>query len=211
MFITLEGPEGGGKTTQAVRLADWLRESGCDVLSVREPGGTTIGDAVRRILLDHGAGAMDARAELLLFCASRAQLISEKIRPHLARGGIVVCDRFADSTLAYQGYARGLDLDLLRALLHFATHGIQPDLTLLLDIDVEAGLGRRAREEWNRLDAETMDFHRKVRAGYLTLAQAEPQRWTTIRADRPLDAVAADIRQVVGQKLQHETPPRLAS
>jgi dTMP kinase len=144
---------------------------------------------------------MDARTELLLFCASRAQLVAEKIRPHLARGGIVVCDRFADSTLAYQGYGRGLDLEFLTSLLNFATHGIKPDLTLLLDIDVEAGLRRRAREEWNRLDAETIDFHRKVRSGFLALAAAEPQRWVIIPADRPVDAVTEQIQRAVRKTL----------
>jgi dTMP kinase len=201
MFITLEGPEGSGKTTQAQRLASWLCAEGHDVLALREPGGTTIGDGVRRILLDHGSSHMDARTELLLFCASRAQLVAEKIRPHLARGGIVVCDRFADSTLAYQGYGRGLDLEFLTSLLNFATHGIKPDLTLLLDIDVEAGLRRRAREEWNRLDAETIDFHRKVRSGFLALAAAEPQRWVILPADRPVDAVTEQIQRAVRKAL----------
>ena len=202
MFITLEGPEGGGKTTQAQRLASWLRETGKDVLAVREPGGTQISDAIRRILLDSNSSNMDARAELLLFCASRAQLVSEKIRPHLAQGGIVVCDRFADSTLAYQGYARGLNLTFLRSLVNFATSGLTPDLTLLLDIDVTAGLRRKAAdEEWNRLDAEEVDFHARVRNGYHALAAAEPRRWAIINADRPLDIVADEIHHVVSAAL----------
>ena len=202
MFITLEGPEGGGKTTQAQRLAAWLREQGKEVLAVREPGGTTISDAVRHILLDLSTANMDARAELLLFCASRAQLVSEKIMPHLAHGGIVVCDRFADSTLAYQGYGRGLDLDLLRQLLAFATHGLKPDLTLLLDVDVDAGLQRKAGDdEWNRLDAEAIDFHRRVRAGYLALASAEPERYRIIRADQSFEQVARQIQHTVGGAL----------
>jgi dTMP kinase len=201
MFITLEGPEGSGKTTQAQKLVAWLCERGYDVLALREPGGTIIGDGVRRILLDHGSSDMDARAELLLFCASRAQLVAEKVRPHLARGGIVVCDRFADSTLAYQGYGRGLDIEFLKLLLQFATHGVQPNLTFLLDIDVEAGLQRRAREEWNRLDAETVDFHRKVRSGFLHLAAADPARWVIISAGQPADAVFVRIREVVEKAL----------
>ena len=202
MFITLEGPEGSGKTTQAQRLTAWLAACGHDVLALREPGGTAIGDAVRRILLDHGSSDMDARAELLLFCASRAQLICEKVRPHLARGGIVVCDRFADSSLAYQGFGRGLDIAFLQLLLQFATHGIKPDLTLLLDIDVEIGLQRRAREEWNRLDAETAEFHQKVRAGFLTLAAAEPERWVIISANQPVDAIAGQIQGAVTNVLR---------
>jgi dTMP kinase len=202
MFITLEGPEGSGKTTQAPRLAAWLRAQGKDVLAVREPGGTDISNAIRHILLDFSSANMDARAELLLFCASRAQLVNEKIRPHLARGGIVVCDRYADSSLAYQGYGRGLDLEALRQLLTFATYGLKPDLTLLLDVDVDAGLQRKAsEEEWNRLDAETVDFHRRVRAGYLALASTEPERYRVIQAGLPLEQVTAQIQQTVEQAL----------
>jgi dTMP kinase len=202
MFITLEGPEGSGKTTQAPKLAAWLRAQGKDVLAVREPGGTDISNAIRHILLDFSSANMDARAELLLFCASRAQLVNEKIRPHLARGGIVVCDRYADSSLAYQGYGRGLDMEALRQLLTFATYGLKPDLTLLLDVDVDAGLQRKAsEEEWNRLDAETVDFHRRVRAGYLALASTEPERYRVIQAGLPLEQVTAQIQQTVEQAL----------
>jgi len=145
MFISLEGPDGSGKTTQLRRLAAWLKEQGRDVLQVREPGGTALGEAVREILLQ-GRGAMDARAELLLFCASRAQLVSESILPHLDAGGVVLCDRFADSTLAYQGYGRGLDIALLRTLLDFATRRRWPDLTLYFDIEAEAALARRVAD-----------------------------------------------------------------
>jgi dTMP kinase len=201
VFITLEGPEGGGKTTQAQRLAKWLSAKGKNVLQVREPGGTAVGDAVRRILLDNGDGQLDARAELLLFCASRAQLTVEKIHPHLAQGGVVVCDRFSDSTLAYQGYGRGLDLEFLRLLLGFATLGIRPDLVLLLDIDIEAGLQRRDRMKWNRLDAEAVEFHRRVRAGYLELAAAEPERWAIVDANRSEDDVTRQIEEIVTSKL----------
>lgn len=207
MFITLEGPEGGGKTTQAQKLVAWLRAQGKDVLAVREPGGTGISDAVRHILLDFSSTNMDMRAELLLFCAARAQLVSEKIKPHLAQGGIVVCDRFADSSLAYQGYGRGLDLDTLRRLLAFATYGLKPALTLLLDMDVDAGLQRKAgAEEWNRLDAETIDFHRRVRAGYLALASAEPERYQIIQASLPLEQVADQIQHAVGHALERQPP-----
>jgi dTMP kinase len=183
----------------------WLRAQGKDVLAVREPGGTDISDAVRHILLDFASTNMDIRAELLLFCASRAQLVSEKIRPHLAHGGIVVCDRFADSSLAYQGYGRGLDLETLRQLLTFATYGLKPDLTLLLDMDVDAGLQRKAGDdEWNRLDAETIDFHRRVRAGYLALASAEPGRYQIIQASLPLEQVADQIQHAVSHALERQ-------
>jgi dTMP kinase len=209
MFITLEGPEGGGKSTQAARLAEWLRAQGFDVLALREPGGTAIGDRVRAILMDRVNSGMDARAELLLFCASRAQMMSEKVRPHLASGGVVICDRFADSSLAYQGYGRGLEIGILRALLAFATFGVKPDLTLCLDIDAEAGLRRRLanQAEWNRLDAEALEFHRRVRAGYLELAAAEPGRWRVIDADRPADEVEADIRAAVAAALNPRELP----
>lgn len=202
MFITLEGPEGSGKTTQTQRLVAWLRDSGRQVIAVREPGGTSIGDAVRRILLDFTSANMDARTELLLFCASRAQLVADKVLPHLRNGGIVVCDRFADSTLAYQGYGRGLDLGELRAVLHFATQGLTPDLTFLLNLPVDMGLLRKTSDgDWNRLDAEAIEFHRRVQAGYVELAAQAPDRWITLRADRPVDEVAAKIYEVVSQRL----------
>jgi len=197
MFISLEGPDGSGKTTQLRRLAAWLKEQGRDVLQVREPGGTALGEAVREILLQ-GRGAMDARAELLLFCASRAQLVSESILPHLDAGGVVLCDRFADSTLAYQGYGRGLDIALLRTLLDFATRRRWPDLTLYFDIEAEAALARRVADgEVNRLDGESIEFHRRVRAGYLKLAEQEPARWATIDARPSADEVERAVRAAV--------------
>lgn len=200
MFITFEGPDGSGKTTQLRLLAARLRAQGRDVLTVREPGGTAMGESVREILLQTrtGGAAMDARAELLLFCASRAQLMVERILPHLAQGGVVLCDRFADSTLAYQGYGRGLDLGLLRTVLDFATRGRWPDRTLYFDLEVEESLARRAGDgEVNRLDAESLDFHRRVRAGYLDLAAREPQRWVTIDARQSIDAVETVVQRAV--------------
>jgi dTMP kinase len=170
------------------------------VLTVREPGGTAMGESVREILLQTrtGGAAMDARAELLLFCASRAQLMVERILPHLAQGGVVLCDRFADSTLAYQGYGRGLDLGLLRTVLDFATRGRWPDLTLYFDLEVEESLARRAGDgEVNRLDAESLDFHRRVRAGYLELAAYEPERWVTIDARQSIDVVENAVQRAV--------------
>jgi dTMP kinase len=199
MFITFEGPEGSGKTSQIGLLADYLRAKGFTVITTREPGGTPIGDQIRACLHDVANTAMAAETELLLYAASRAQLVQEVIRPSLGAGHIVLCDRFADSTTAYQGYGRGLDLAQLALLTAIATGGLQPDLTFLLDIDVERGLARRAAnaEEMNRLDLETAVFHRRVRAGYHQLAAQEPARWRVVDADRAVTAVQADLRRLV--------------
>jgi dTMP kinase len=203
MFITLEGGDGSGKTTQFRLLGDWLHQQGRAVLSLREPGGTAIGEAVREVLLHHKAGAaMHANTELLLFCASRAQLVAERIKPHLAQGGVVLCDRFADSTLAYQGYGRGLDLDVLRAILAFATQGLQPDLTLYFDVKPDIGLARRAGGGGvNRLDAEPTEFHARVRRGYVTLAQADPKRWRIIDGNAPVSAVFERASQEIATRI----------
>jgi dTMP kinase len=202
-FITLEGPEGSGKSTHASRLAEYLRSKGRDVLLTREPGGTSIGDQIRSILNDHANTAMHPRAEILLFCASRAQLISQMIRPQLARGGTVVCDRYADSTLAYQGYGHGLDLEPLRSISDFATDRLVPDMTLLLDLPVEVGLARRRRSDsdWNRLDALEVEFHRRVREGYLEMAGKEPGRWTRINAEKDEEDVWQQIKKAVTSRL----------
>lgn len=203
MFITLEGPDGSGKTSQIGPLAEYLRQGGYQVITTREPGGTSIGEQVRAVLNRLENKAMHPRSETLLFLAARAQLVEEVIRPVLARGEIVLCDRYADSTLAYQGYGHGNALDTLRALLDFATGGLWPDLTLLLDVDAETGLGRRkSGGDWNRLDAYELAFHQRVRAGYLELAAGQPARWVVINAARPAEEIQADIRQVVDQRLQ---------
>jgi len=203
VFITLEGPDGGGKTTQASLLAEFLSRRGCDVIATREPGGTAIGDQVRQILSSLENTAMHPRTEILLFQASRAQHVEQVIRPHLAKGGIVVCDRYADSTLAYQGYGHQVDLERLRLIVDFATGGLKPDLTLLLDIDVEEGLRRRTNSgEWNRLDAYALAFHRRVRQGYFELARQEPGRWVTVDANRPAEQVQEELREVVIQRLE---------
>lgn len=203
MFITFEGSEGCGKTTQVAMLAEFLRQRGYPVLATREPGGTSIGDQVRAILSDLKNTEMRPRTEILLFQASRAQLVEQVIRPHLESGGIVLSDRFADSTLAYQGYGYQLDLESLRTIIDFATGGLKPHLTLLLDLEVEEGLRRRARGgEWNRLDAYDIDFYQRVRQGYHTLARLEPQRWVIVNAAQPPDALQADIRKVVEQRLK---------
>lgn len=203
MFITLEGPEGSGKTTLIADLAHTLRQAGFPVLATREPGGTPVGDQIRTILSDLSNTAITPRTEILLFQASRAQLVDQVIRPHLESGGVVLCDRYADSTIAYQGYGHRTDLERLRSLVEFATGGLKPDLTLLLDLDVEDGLRRRADGGgWNRLDAYDLPFHRRVRQGYLSMVEQEPQRWVKIDAGRPLEAVQADVRRVVLQRLQ---------
>lgn len=204
MFITLEGPEGSGKTTQMAPLADFLSQSGHEVLMVREPGGSEIGEQIRGVIMNMKNTAMHPRTEILLFLASRAQFVEEVVRPALAAGKWVLCDRYADSTLAYQGYGHQVDLDILRRLLHFATGGLTPDLTLLLDIETQAGLERKRRAggEWNRLDAYPPEFHRRVRQGYLELARQEPQRWVVIDASQPGEVVQSAIRQAVSARLK---------
>lgn len=205
MFITFEGSEGSGKTTQIPLLTGFLQKQGFDVIATREPGGTLIGDQIRSILSSLDNTAMGARTEALLFLSARAQLIDEVIRPHLKKGGVVISDRYADSTLAYQGYGRGLDLSELRTLLDFATGKLKPDLTLLLDIDIEEGLRRRAQGgDWNRLDACDLDFYRRVRKGYHQLAQSEPLRWIVIDAGQPEHLVQQEIQTAVVGRLMPE-------
>lgn len=199
-FITLEGPEGSGKSTHARLLADQLQDGGYSVIIAREPGGTPVGEAVRR-LLQHDAGGegMAAETELFLFMASRTQLVRQVISPALAEGICVVCDRFADSTTAYQGYARGCDVEKILALNDLATGGLAPDLTILLDVDVKAGFERlrqrnlRHGVQKDRIERETLDFHERVRSGYLELARRWPQRIRVVDAARDEDAVQADI------------------
>lgn len=203
MFITFEGPEGSGKSTQIRLLAEHLQSCGFAVEMMREPGGTLIGDQIRNVLHDTANTAMAATAEVLLYSASRAQLVAERIRPAIESGHVVLCDRYADSTIAYQGYGRGLDFKMLEVLTTIATEGLTPDLTLLLDLDVTRGLSRRRDEgeEMNRLDQESVAFHERVRAGYHRLAAAEPARWVMIDADRPVSIVAAEIRNAVSRRL----------
>ncbi|OGO69988.1 MAG: dTMP kinase [Chloroflexi bacterium RBG_19FT_COMBO_56_12] len=202
MFITLEGPEGCGKTSQMPLLVEHLRQEGHDVLATREPGGTPISEQIRAVLSRLDNTEMHSRTEILLFQASRSQLVEQIIRPHLAKGGMVVCDRYADSTLAYQGFGRQQDLEALRALVDFATGGLKPDLTLLLDIDVEEGLRRRRKGgEWNRLDALDLAFYQRVRQGYQSLALEEPQRWVVIDASQSFEQVQADLRRAIAARL----------
>ena len=202
MFITFEGPEGSGKTSQLPGLAKFLEGEGYQVVRTREPGGTKISDQIRAVLTDLGNKELHPRTEILLFLAARAQLVEQVIKPALAEGKLVLCDRYGDSTLAYQGYGHGLDLEALRNMLAFATDGLKPDLTVYLDIDVEAGLQRKRKvDEWNRLDAYEISFHQRVRDGYHQLMAQEPERWAMVDAALPKDEVQSQIRKVVMAKL----------
>ena len=207
LFITFEGPEGSGKTTQIKLLSSYLEEKGYPVLATREPGGTNIGDQIRAILLDPQNTEMLPASEALLFSAARAQIVNQVIRPHLAQGDIVLCDRYADSTMAYQGYGHGLELEMLHAITALATGGLKPDLTVYLDVDVEEGLQRKlaahkaGNAEWNRLDRQEAAFHRRVREGYLQMAAREPDRWLVIDATQPVEDIQASIRAEVEAKL----------
>jgi dTMP kinase len=199
MFISFEGPDGSGKSTQIELLATELRAAGHEVVTVREPGGTPAGEKIRAILLgEGGAVSVDPRADALLFNASRAQLVADVIEPALARGAIVIADRFADSTLAYQGYGSGLPLDALRAIITFATAGRTPDLTLLLDLAADQGLARKSGSGRTRFeDGFDAAFHARVADGFRALAAAEPTRWRLLDASAAPEALAAQISQAV--------------
>jgi dTMP kinase len=201
LFITFEGPDGSGKTTQARLLAEYLQARAHAVIYTREPGGTEISEQIRDVILSPRNRAMQNQAEVLLFSAARAQIVAELIRPALAANKIVICDRYYDSTLAYQGYGLGLDLDALRAITRFATGGLAPDLTFYVDVPAEVGLARRQRGETNRLDQKDVAYHTRVRNGYLELARAEPQRFVIVDGTRAIDLVQQDIRARLMQEL----------
>ena len=203
-FITFEGPEGAGKTTQVDRAAASLETRGADVLVTREPGGTWLGERLREVLLARtGAGApRDATTDAILFNAARRQLVTEVVRPAIDEGRTVLCGRFADSTMAYQGYGAGVSLDRLAALESAATDGLRPDLTILLDLPPEIGLTRKSPGEVTRFEAEfDLDFHRRVRAGFLAIAAADPARVVVVDATAGQDEVAAEIERILGERL----------
>ena len=207
VFLVLEGPEGSGKSTQAQQLADRLQREGRMVVVTREPGGTPIGEQIRRVLLDSANCAMLAETEALLLSAARAQHVAEVIRPALAKGAVVVCDRYIDSTLAYQGGGRGLDVEALLRVQRFATGGLVPDLRILLDVPVEVGLKRRlsGAGEVNRLDLAELSFHRRVRDAYLRLAAADQDGWVVVDAERPAGEVASSVYAAVTPLLSPPT------
>lgn len=205
MFITLEGIEGAGKTSQVANIVALLHDRGYQTVTTREPGGTAIGQSIRHILLDPNNSELDPVAELLLYTADRIQHLRRVIEPNLASGKVVLCDRFFDATLVYQGYARGLDLHMIRQLHDLACNNIEPDLTLLLDLSPEEGLARawrrindsRAGKDDSRFEQEDLNFHQKVRDGYLALARQNPHRFRIINATQDETGVARDISAVL--------------
>ena len=203
MFITLEGPEGSGKTSHIPYLAGYLREKGHIIFPTREPGGTIISEQIRDILHDLKNAEMHPRTETLLYQAARAQIVEQVIKPRLDNGEIVISDRYYDSTIAYQGYGHKQDLEQVRQLVKYATGGLVPDLTILLDLDVETGLQRKKQNglEWNRMDAHEVEFYERVRAGYLDMVRQEPNRWVVVDSGQPWDDVQSELRKLILEKL----------
>lgn len=203
IFISLEGIEGTGKTTQARLLSERLAQKGYDVVLTHEPGGTIIGNRIREILLHVDHGEMSYMTELLLYNAARAQHLSEKILPALNEGKIVITDRFTDSTVAYQGYGRGIDISLIMSIDNIATGGIKPHLTILFDLDAEAGLKRnKGINKVDRLELEDIEFHRKVQEGYINIADKEPERIKIVDASMPLEIVEQKVWEIVRWRLE---------
>ncbi|MGQ7658970.1 dTMP kinase [Streptococcus suis] len=203
-FITFEGPDGAGKTTVLQELLPKLQVLGLEVITTREPGGVAISEDIRKIILDPANTAMDHKTELLLFIAARRQHLIEKVLPPLQEGKMVIIDRFIDSSVAYQGHGRGLDIADIDWLNHYATDGVKPDLTLYFDIDAEEGLARIARNaerDVDRLDMEKADMHRRVRQGYLAILEKEPERFVKIDASQPLEAVVQDALGIIQERL----------
>lgn len=199
-FVTLEGPEGAGKTTQVKLLSKQLDILGVKHVVTRDPGGTPLGRQMRRILLNP-ENPVHPMAELLLYQADRAQHVNELILPALEAGNLVICDRYIDSTIAYQGYGRGIDLKLIDQLNQMSTGGLRPQLTILFDIQSADGLARLHPGGHDRLEREALEFHLKVRQGYLTLSKAEPERWQVLDASKPLSTVQSDLRKIFSDNL----------
>jgi len=199
MFITLEGPEGSGKTSHIPSLVEYLRAHGHVVFPTREPGGTSIGEQIREVIHDLKNVEMHPRTETLLYQAARAQIVEQVIKPRLQAGEIVISDRYYDSTIAYQGFGHQQDLEQVRALVKYATGGLVPDLTVLLDVDVEVGLRRKKKNgvEWNRMDAHEVEFYKRVRAGYLQMVKQELSRWVIVDAGQEWEAVQEELRMLV--------------
>jgi dTMP kinase len=201
-FITFEGSEGSGKSTQSRLLVRYLKRKGYSVFFLREPGGTKISEKIRNILLDHKSDSMTAPCELLLYMASRAQVVEEVIKPRLLKGAIVVCDRFLDSTIAYQGYGLGVDLGLIRYIGNYAIGGVSPDLTIFLDIPVKDGLKHRRMRE-DRIEKRPLSYHERVRAGYLRIAKSEPSRFKVVKLDKEKAVTQGNIRILAGRLLEN--------
>lgn len=206
VFITLEGPEGAGKTTQLKLLSKYLDEQRITHVITRDPGGTSIGKPIRRILLG-SESPVHPVTELLLYEADRAQNVSEIILPNLNEGKVVFCDRYTDSTIAYQGFGRNIDFQLIDHLNEIASQGLKPDMTILFDIESSAGLARLHPSGHDRLEREALEFHQKVRGGYLELAKREPKRWRIIDAAGPMSVVQEDLRRIVDEAVELSKVP----
>jgi dTMP kinase len=202
MFIAFEGGEGAGKSTQETFLAEFLTAQGHEVVQTREPGGTPAAEAIREVVLSPRYAGLDPRAEALLFAAARGEHVAQVIRPALQRGAVVICDRYLDSSVAYQGIGRGLGAEAVRELSLWATHGLLPDLTIVLDIDPAIGLARV--KEPDRLEAEPLSYHLKVRDGFLALAATEPERYLVVDADQPPEVIAGIVQQRVATLMEQQ-------
>ena len=200
-LITFEGSEGSGKSTQAALVYDYLRRRGLPVLNIREPGGVKISEAIRKILLDVENKAMTGECETLLYMAARAQLVSEVIAPALKKGMIVLCDRFLDSTIVYQGYGNGGDIKFIKTLGKFVTRSVKPDLTLLFDIDTKQGLARTNSVK-DRIERRSFEYHGRVRRGYLALARQEPKRIKVIKVDNGKEEIFARVRKLIDKVIE---------
>lgn len=202
-FMTFEGTDGAGKSTQLKAAQEVLEALGYQTLTLREPGGTPLGEAIRKLVLDPAYTDTAAETELMLMCAARAQLVQTVIQPALEKGVAVICDRFADSTIAYQGYGRGLDLQAVQQVLQVATAGIEPDRTILLDADPEQIVSRRKAEQ-DRIEAETLTFQTSVREGFRAIAEQEPERIRVLDANRNVDDLQAEIANIIKEDLEDE-------